>query len=437
MENNKLSIRMHGIPIGILKQSNGKLEFHLKPWSENQLQISQSLPISETERIFPESECKSFFEGLLPDSEEARKALAKKYGFSERNIFKLLEAIGAECAGAISFHHINSIINEKQNEIIEADYKTDQEIEIYLNEKLTSNPLLNGIDDIRLSLAGVQNKICIVVDCQNPATAPIGLPHRGTLSTHILKPEIKNFPNSAYNEYFCLTLAKEIGINTANVTFRKIGSIPCIIVERYDRAVIIDWQILGSQRITRLHQEDFCQALGKSPSQKYQNEGGPSFNDCFELLKNVSPLLARDWITFIDYILFNFIVGNTDAHGKNFSLLYDTAGFIPRLAPLYDVLCCQIYPEHSEKMAMKIDSKYLAKDVHKRHWEKFYHSINISFPQFKKRAKEFYTILPLHLNNVIEHEKEIHPEYKEFTKELQILIHENINHFLKKIDYTA
>ncbi len=201
--------------------------------------------------------------------------------------------------------------------------------------------------------------------------------------------------------------------------------------------MIIDWQILGSQRITRLHQEDFCQALGKSPSQKYQNEGGPSFNDCFELLKNVSPLLARDWITFIDYILFNFIVGNTDAHGKNFSLLYDTAGFIPRLAPLYDVLCCQIYPEHSEKMAMKIDSKYLAKDVHKRHWEKFCHSINISFPQFKKRAKEFYTILPLHLNNVIEHEKEIHPEYKEFTKELQILIHENINHFLKKIDYTA
>eukprot|EP01035_Chromulina_nebulosa_P025877 gene25877-33823_t len=423
-------VRLYGKPVGVLEQIEGKLVFHLKSWAENQMEISYSLPIANHERKFSEKECKPFFEGLLPDSEEARKAIAKQHGCSDRNIFSLLRAIGAECAGAISFHSIDESVNPMQQTIVKADYKTDAEIEKYIKDKLRSNPLLNGIDDIRLSLAGVQDKICVVLDYKNAATAPIGLPHHGFPSTHIIKPEIPTFAHSAYNEYFCLSLAREVGLKAAYISFRKIGAIPCVVVERYDRKVVTHD---NQTYINRLHQEDFCQALCKLPSQKYQNEGGPSLKDCFKVLNKISPVLVRDKLTFIDYVIFNFLVGNTDAHGKNFSLLYNPDSPMPRLAPLYDVLCCQIYSrQHSSKMAMKIGDKYLAKEVFKRHWESFCASINVSFPQFMKRAKELSRIINEKLDTLIEDEKIANPDYIDFAKELKCIIQNNIGDFLKR-----
>lgn len=432
MKDNQLSVRMHGKPIGTLEYVSGALSFsYLKPWPENQEQISNSLPISMDLRVFSEKECLPFFEGLLPDSEDARKAIARQHGVSERNVFRLLEAIGTECSGAISFHHVDETVVQ-HTEIINATEKEDGEIESLILAKLPAYPLLNSIDDIRLSLAGVQQKICVVIDHLNPAEAPIGLPHSGTISTHILKPEIPNFPNSAFNEYFCLTLAKTIGLNAADVTFRKVGTTPCVIVERYDRI----WEFQDHKSsVKRLHQEDFCQALRKLPSQKYQNEGGPSLKDCFDLLNDISPHLIMDRLSFIDYVFFSFILGNTDAHGKNFSILY---GFhpLPRLAPLHDVLCYQIYPEHSLKMAMKIGDKYLAEDVYKRHWERFCASVNISFPKFRGRTLELCHTITSSMDIIISgHEKfDRFKEYIPFAKELQKLIEENINRFKSRIN---
>ena len=255
--------------------------------------------------------------------------------------------------------------------------------------------------------------------------APIGIPKNDSPSTHILKPEIINFLNSAYNEHFCLSLANAIGLEAAKTSFRKIGTIPCIIIERYDRK--------GTKR---LHQEDFCQALGKLPTQKYQNEGGPSLKDCFDLLNDISPYLIQDRLRVIDYVFYNFIVGSTDAHGKNYSIVYDHDSHIPpRLAPLYDVLCCQIYKEHSRKMAMKIDDKYIANEVYARHWERFCQLIGISFPEFKERTQSICKGIPMFMNTIISsHEK--HKEFQEyipFAKELQNIIQNNIDTFLKRI----
>ena len=438
MEDNQLAVRMHGKPVGVLGQINGKLSF----WylSRNPEQISSSLPLSSVgSGIFLEHQCRPFFEGLLPDSEDARKAIAKKHGFSERNIFKLLEAIGTECAGAISFHPIDEPVNETQHDIIDASYKTDEEIERLILEKLPTNPLLNSIDDVRLSLAGVQNKLCVVIDHLNPKTTNIGLPHSGTISTHILKPEIPNFPNSAFNEYFCLTLAKVIGLKTAKVAFRKIGKTPCAIIERYDR----EWTHQNNQfSVRRLHQEDFCQALRKLPSQKYQNEGGPSLKDCFDLLGGTSPHFPHsieDRLYLIDYVFFNFIVGNTDAHGKNFSILYGSHSLrssLARLAPLYDVLCCQIYPEHSQRMAMKIGDQKFANDVYARHWRRLCESIHIAFPQFKERSKKICRDIKFQIDVIISgHEQSNeYKEYMPFAKEMRTIIVKNIDAYLTRID---
>lgn len=280
MENNRLSVRMNGNPVGVLEQN--MVFYYLKPFPENQIRVSLSLPLSMDQKTFSEDECKPFFEGLLPESAEARKAIARRYKVSPGNTFGLLRAIGKECAGAISFHEMDEPVEIHESEIIEVDYKTDKEIEKRI-KKLPTNPLWNGIDDIRISLAGIQDKACIYVDHFNPVKSDIGIPKKATLSTHILKPDIKGFKNSAYNEYFCLRLAGTIGLEAAPVFLRKIGKIPCLIVERYDRRFD---NTRG--KIKRLHQEDFCQALGKLPSQKYQEEGGPSLEDCFKILGHLT-----------------------------------------------------------------------------------------------------------------------------------------------------
>ncbi len=431
---------MHGKPVGILEQDpNGKMSFrYQESFPSNMQQISHSLPLSMNDRVFSEDECKPFFEGLLPESDSAREALAKRYGISSRNTFSLLQAIGKECAGAISFHDVTDLIIAHESERVDVDFKTDVEIEALI-KKLPTNPLLNGIDDIRLSLAGVQDKMCIYMDHGDR----VGIPKSGSFSTHILKPEIDGFSNSAYNEYFCLSLAKALNLTTVEVKFRKIGEIPCIIVERYDR-------LFDMKGYKRLHQEDFCQALRKLPTQKYQNEGGPSLEDCFKLLDSLSPYLALDRIRLAEYVLFNFLVGNTDAHGKNFSILY---GFntLPRLAPLYDVLCCQIYENHSQKMAMKIGSKYLAEDVFGRHWEEFCKSTGLSFPQFKKEAREMCKRISLFMEGIVsaaekkaelkrqynlfeKNDLDLHLSYVPFARQLQDVIQKNIDTFLKRLE---
>jgi len=410
--------------MGILGQDgNGKMYFHyLKPFPESQVSISQSLPLSMNERIFSEKECRPFFEGLLPDSEAARDTIAKRHGISARNSFRLLQAIGQDCPGAVSFHEIDEPIREVEFETLDVDFKTDEEIESYIKKLSTSNPLFHGIDDIRLSLAGVQNKAGIYVDPLNPVSEKIGIPRNGMPSTHILKPEIATFPNSAFNEYFCLTLAQASHLNAANVSFRKIGNTPCVIVQRYDRD-------FGTRYIKRLHQEDFCQALGKLPTQKYQNEGGPSLEDCFKLLNLI------DRINFTKYIIFNFVVGNTDAHGKNFSILYGDHT-PPKLAPLYDVLCCQIYEGHSQKMAMKIGGEYEAKNVFAKHWKEFCESVGLSFPEFKKEAQKMGKLISIAMDRVIQISKKynsLSDEETAFSGKLRGVIQGNIDTLLERL----
>lgn len=431
----KLSVRLRGKPIGILGQdAHGKLYFYyLEPFPNNQISISHSLPLSMEKRIFSESECKPFFEGLLPDSEIARQMIAAQHRISAHNTFQLLKVMGQDCPGAISFHTLNDPVYEYEFEKIDADFKTDTEIEAYI-KKLPQYPLLHGLTEVRLSLAGVQNKIGVVYRDEK-----IGIPKKNTPSTHILKPEIDGFENSAFNEYFCLSLAKAAFLNAAEVSFRKIENTPCVILGRYDRSY-------NMEGFKRLHQEDFCQALGKIPTQKYENEGGPSLEDCFNLLTSVSADLALDRLKLLGYIIFNFIVGNTDAHGKNFSILY---GFwpLPRLAPLYDALCCQIYSNHSQKMAMKIGGEYEAKNVFDRHWARFCASAGLSFPEFKKTTHELCQKVSQTMNRKIdlyenkietpvgdlyEHER----PYLPFTKELQCVIQGNIDTLLKRLSST-
>ncbi len=158
-----------------------------------------------------------------------------------------------------------------------------------------------------------------------------------------------------------------------------------LLIERYDRILKRD-EKTGAEILTRIHQEDFCQALGVVPERKYQAEGGPSLKECFALVREVSSAPVLDLNALLDAVIFNFLIGNNDAHGKNFSLLYNERQ--TRLAPLYDVLSTVYYPELSSRMAMKIGGQFDAKKVRPRDFEAMAEDAGLARPMVRHRVRE-------------------------------------------------
>lgn len=324
--------------VGTLRQDeHGAMSFEYDSnWLQDPLAIplSQSLPLRDG--IFKKNECLGFFGGILPE-ELNREVIAKNLGVSSRNDFVLLQHIGGECAGAVSFQ-----LESELPEVREECYKPlDDDALADLLKRLPNKPLLAGEKGVRISLAGAQDKL--VLRYQN---GQFFIPCGSAPSTHILKPKISRFSGTVPNEAYCMQLADLMGLRVSKVETCTVNQIDFLNVERYDR--LTD----GQGKIIRLHQEDFCQALGIVSERKYQKEGGPGLVDCFNLLRAASTVPAADLGRLLDAVIFNVLIGNNDAHGKNFSILY-TGGDI-QLAPLYDLLCTAFYPEVSTAMAMKI-----------------------------------------------------------------------------------
>lgn len=169
-----------------------------------------------------------------------------------------------------------------------------------------------------------------------------------------------------------MKLAAAISLPAAPVEIRNVEGMDYLLVERYDRS---HHKVPGSAPVVeRLHQEDFCQALGIVPEMKYQKEGGPSLKRCFGLLREASSTPVLDLNRLLDAVIFNYLVGNNDGHGKNFSLLYHGAGTQnqqTRLSPLYDVVSTVHYPELSREMAMKIGGEYSSEKVTPKDFDQF------------------------------------------------------------------
>lgn len=371
-----LNVLYHGQKVGELHQTDtGRLGFvYDNAWlaSDNPRAISKSLPL-RTE-AFAERECIGYFGGLLPE-ENNRDIIAKNLGITSRNDFAMLREIGGECAGAISLLEQNAGLGPQ-----ESQYKhlSQTDLEVILL-KLPQTPLLAGTDGIRLSLAGAQNKLAIFKDGNGFA-----IPLNEAPSSHILKPDSQHFPKLVENEAYCLRLAAQCGLPCAEAEIIDVGKQRCLLIKRYDRYVRDD-------NLIRLHQEDFCQALGISSRLKYQNEGGPSLEDSFSLLRDASSQPARDLITLFESVIFNYLIGNNDAHGKNFSLLYSPIRerFSARLTPLYDLVCTAYFEGLSPKMAMKIGETYLPSEVRFKHWEAFWETIGFSKTRALKQSLGF------------------------------------------------
>lgn len=206
---------------------------------------------------------------------------------------------------------------------------------------------------MRLSLAGVQRKLVLVRD----ESGRFGVPTADTPSTHLVKPEYEHeYPGLAHNEMFCMSVARRLGLPAAEVELVSIADRTCLVSRRFDR-VGVDGETV------RLHQEDLCQALAVPSNLKYQSELGPGFARFRALLAEIGR--GADVRTMVRAAVLNFVLGNSDAHGKNFAILFTETG--RRLAPLYDVVSTAVY-DLDEEMAMAIGDNFDPSSVRTADW---------------------------------------------------------------------
>jgi serine/threonine-protein kinase HipA len=342
-----------------------------RKWLESPeaFQISISLPMEEGG--FPHDTVKSFFSNLLPES-AVRKLISKQLGISDKNDFMLLKRIGGECAGAIS------ILPESEMPESPDQYKYRSLSDMQLTDlimQIPRRPLLAGQEGIRISLAGAQEKLALFY--KDP---DFYIPTNGAPSNVILKPAMAHFQSSIENECFCMMLANSVNLNVPPVSIIRKESQQVLLIKRYDR-------YLDNDVLKRIHQEDLCQAMGLSHELKYQVDGGPGLKACFDFVRMYSANPIKDLQQLIEWVFFNFLIGNMDAHAKNLSFMYQ--GKQIRLAPFYDMMCTNIYKDLSQKLAMKIGGENRPEWIMGRHWDRFAEEIKISKIVLRKRLTKF------------------------------------------------
>lgn len=361
--------------VGQLTQNqHGELGFAYAPeWLDDAEALPLSASLPKRAEPFTRRECRPFFGGLLPE-EGQRDAAAQALGVSRGNDFALLDRLGGDVAGALQLlppggeAPTTPAFDQRPTPLDDAGL-------IRVLDALPARPLLAGEEGLRLSLAGAQSKVPVVL-----VDGAVALPAPGQPTTHILKLPIARFNATTENEAFVMRLAAAIGLDVAPVEPRVVRDRTFLLVQRYDRAIGDDGHV------RRIHQEDFCQALAVAPETKYASEGGPTFKDCFELLRRIAARPAVDVLKLLDAVIFNAIAGNADAHGKNFSILYGDEG--PRLAPLYDLLATVAYPELSPKFAMKIGKRATLAELDAKGWAAFAADAGLGLPLVRRRVTD-------------------------------------------------
>lgn len=293
--------------------------------SDTPVALSVTLPLREAPHAG--AVARNWFGNLLPEG-AVRQAIVERLRIAPDDDFALLTAIGGECAGAVSLRDPGAVPASAD------PVETDLEALLYLQGDAggEGNWALAGAP-LRLSLAGAQDKLAVIAG----ADGRLRLPRAGEASTHILKPDSRRFPGIRDAEAFGLALAGQVGLQVAPAKLLEVMGRPALLIERYDRTLAADGRVL------RLHQEDFCQALGYAARLKYQDKGGPGLAACSALLRRLA-LGPEALQGLLDWVVFNALIGNADAHAKNLSLLCDRAGQ-RRLAPLYDLVPTIYLPE--------------------------------------------------------------------------------------------
>jgi serine/threonine-protein kinase HipA len=306
---------------------------------------------------------------LLPESEQLR-TLGQLLGLSRADVIGLLSAIGGDTAGALSIGQPGKTATVQWRSV-----ETPDELE-RLIDGLPNKPFLVGEEGVSMSLAGAQTKLAAAVD----EARRISIPMNSSPSTHILKPDVPQLSGSIYNEAFCLTLARRLNLSAPYATTGRAGKRGYLLVERYDRRY-------QSGRWRRLHQEDYCQALGKPPSAKYESNqtgiGGPTLKEMFALTRR--HMAPTEILRLLDRVIFNVLVCNTDAHAKNYSVMIGGNGI--SLAPTYDVMCGEVWESVTKNLVHKIGGSNRCEQLQAKHWQRFARECGLNPKQVMDRVR--------------------------------------------------
>ena len=354
------------------------------------LKTAGAFPVSSLMPVAHDSYCPDIFvpwtENLLPESTNL-KTIGRNLGIAPQDIIGILMKIGRDTAGALSIGMPGTPDIHDWRRI-----ETTHDLATIIDE-LPKKPFLAGDEGVSISLAGVQNKMAVGRD----EDGRLYIPLNGSPSTHILKPDsLDHLHGSVQNEALCLTLATLCGLNAVKITTGVAEGRTYLLVTRYDRRHQDDlWR--------RLHQEDFCQILGKPPAAKYENNQsgikGPTFKDMVEATRVLmSPV---DVLMLVDYFIFNLLVGNIDAHAKNYSALITATR--TSLAPLYDVMHAQAW-EVTQNMAQTVDGKNRADHIKGRHWQRMARECGLNPPALLARITALANLV---LKQVVRAEAEV------------------------------
>lgn len=376
----------------VVRDNRGKLTFtYNEQWrnAADAYPLSLSMPITLAEH--PNTKIDPFLWGLLPDNEIILGNWARKFHVPARNAFSLIAYVGEDCAGAVQFvqpARLNAILGAAAPPI---EWLDEKEIAKRLRALREDQSAWRAPGDTgQFSLAGAQPKTALLFENKK-----WGVPSGRIPTTHILKPPSGEFEGHAENEHFCLELARALGLPVVDSRIMHFKNEIAIVVERYDRA-----RVAGT--LHRVHQEDMCQAFAIPPTHKYQNEGGPGIRDIVGLLGENSSVPREDVATFLDSVVYNWLIAGTDAHAKNYALLIGGGGRI-RLAPLYDVASVLPYPDiniEKAKVSMKIDGEYRLRNIQARHWRKLAVELKLDPDKTIRRVSELADQLADHVSTV-------------------------------------
>ena len=355
------------------RSTTGAIGFRYDPaWITSGFAVSRSLPLAvrgeHSKGYAPEEgTAQRWFANLLPEG-AVRERIVRDLKLPSTD-FDLLRAIGGECAGALSVLPVDRQPSGQQQ------YRalTEKDLADLAARRGQIYAIWPADERPRLSLAGAQDKCPILVRDDQ-----YFLPQLEAPSSHILKFELADYRHLPAYEAFTTQLAATIGLPVVDIALRIVGRTRYAQIARYDR--IGD----DSGEVQRLHQEDFCQALGYGHERKYQEYGGPSFAQCYRLVQEASSEPAIDVQHLLRWQIFNVLAGNSDGHAKNLSLLHltDEANRPQiRLAPFYDLVCTRAIERIDYHLAFDVGGERNPGVITPAHWEALAKQCDVR-PQF-------------------------------------------------------
>jgi len=386
----RLAVWSEGALVGEVWIHEGTWHFRYEPsWNslvDHRFAISPRFPLGDS--IFQDRpddrQVQWFFDNLLPEG-GVREALARYAELDANDVFGLLARFGEESAGALTLLPPGTAYPSEEG----YDNLSRAGLREWIGG-LARLPLITAGGHGHMSLAGAQHKLPV-----HRLGSEFLLP-RGGASSAIIKPDNgrpQAFPFCPANEHFCMSVASEVGIAVPATEIEHVPE-PIYIVERYDR-------FIADHIVRRRHQIDLCQLLGKWPGFKYQSEGGATFSAAYAALDSTrQPAVSRKRL--LDWLVFNYLVGNSDAHAKNISFLVGSSGI--DLAPAYDLLCVKVYGQEFDYMAMTIGDEIRYGWVERPQWDALAAELGLSPAFIAAQRKALARAVPIAARTVLARE---------------------------------